>query len=92
MSRSVNQNSQAQITLRGLPTQLLKELKSEARRRKVSVNQVLLDRLSPQSESSLEGACSELLTLSGTWDAERLRDFENASKGLRPIDSELWED
>ena len=87
-----NENhKQIQITLRGLPPAILVEFKKEARQKKVSLNQILLNRILPPREKPKEGACSELLNLAGTWNKKRARDFDRALGELRKIDSSLWD-
>ncbi len=79
-----------QMTIRGLPVSLMKELKKEAQIKKLSLNQVVLDRILPESEKTKEGACAELMDLAGTWDEKRAGDFEASMKDHRTIDPELW--
>ncbi|MBI3541558.1 MAG: hypothetical protein HY073_05425 [Deltaproteobacteria bacterium] len=80
-----------QITLRGLPPRVFQELKREAKKKRKSLNQVLLDHLLPSTEQDKgDGACADLLKLSGTWDEKRARDFEAHFQGQRHIDPELW--
>lgn len=79
-----------QFTLRGLPSSVLKELKKEARQKRVSLNQVFVERLSPPPDKKREGDCAELLDLAGTWDKKRAEDFEQALKEIRKIDLALW--
>lgn len=89
MSRSQIQN-QTQVTLRGLPTSLFRELKREAHQKKMSLNQVLLDKILPARKKPREGECSQLLALAGTWSEKRAKDFDQALQEIRKIDFELW--
>lgn len=90
MSHNLNQKS-GQITLRGLPANLLKDLKKEAKRKKRSLNQILLERILPSQEKPSEGSCAELLDLAGTWDKERGVEFDRTLKEIRKVDSDLWD-
>jgi hypothetical protein len=79
-----------QMTLRGIPKEVWKEIETEAHRQKTSVNKVLLKRIAPQQQSKREGACAPLLDLAGTWDEKRAADFESRVSDHRRIDPELW--
>lgn len=89
MSHNLNQKS-GQITLRGIPANLLKDLKKEAQKKKRSLNQVLLERILPPQEKPKEGNCAELLDLAGHWDKDKAREFNGALREIRKIDSHLW--
>ena len=86
----MSHKSAGQLTLRGIPADLYRELKAEARRLRTSINRVILDRILPRKEKKREGAASDLLSLAGTWDRARVEDFEKQIKGHRRIDPELW--
>ncbi len=89
MNHNLNQKL-FQMTLRGLPFELIQSFKKEAKAKKMSLNQVLLERLLPPAEKSREGACAELMDLAGTWDEKRARDFSKSIQHHRKIDEELW--
>lgn len=79
-----------QVTLRGIPRDVLKQLKEEARHEKISLNQVLLRRLAPEERKKVPGTCAELLDLAGTWDKKRYNSFTKALSEIRKIDDEMW--
>lgn len=79
-----------QMTLRKIPDRLFQELQAEAKRQKTSINSVLLRRLNPEAEKKAEGACAPLLTLAGTWDPQRAKDFDRFLEEHRSIDREIW--
>ena len=90
MSHTVSHKVAGQLTLRGIPADLYRELKSEARRLKTSINRVILARILPKKSVKRDGAASVLLSLAGTWDRSRVDDFEKQIEGERRIDPELW--
>lgn len=86
----MSHKSARQLTLRGIPDHLFREMQAEARRQRTSVNGLLLKRLLPEAEKRSEGACASLLSLAGTWDAKRAGDFDKNAGEHRGIDQELW--
>ncbi|MBI2981571.1 MAG: hypothetical protein HYY44_04675 [Deltaproteobacteria bacterium] len=86
----MSHNTKKQITLRGIPKEVWKEIETEADRHKTSVNKVLLKRITPQQQTKREGCCAPLLAFAGSWDEKRAADFENQFSGHRQIDPELW--
>lgn len=87
----MSRHSAKQLTLRGIPHNLYRDLVREARRRRTSVNKLLLERLLPPQRERAHGHAYDLLALSGTWDADRAADFETSLHALRQIDPELWQ-
>lgn len=85
----MSHKSARQLTLRGIPDHLFREMQAEARRQRTSINGLLLKRLLPETEKS-EGACASLLSLAGTWDAKRAEDFDKNMGEHRGIDREIW--
>ena len=79
-----------QLTLRGIPADLFRELKEEARRLKTSINRVILARILPRGSGKRDGAAAGLLSMGRTWDKLRADDFEKQIEGHRRIDPELW--
>jgi hypothetical protein len=78
--------SPVQYTIRGVPSEVDRELRRRAREKKVSLNQLLVEELrsaagTPPKYRSLEG-------IAGAWkeDAE----FDRALDDQRQIDPDLW--
>lgn len=86
----MSRNSAKQLTLRGIPENVYRNLVKEARRERTSVNKVLLARLFPTNTRNTQGLAHDLVSLSGTWSDEQARDFETHLQSLRQIDAELW--
>lgn len=78
-----------QITLRGIPKEVFKELLNEARKKGQSLNKILLQKLLPHEKK--EGRAASLLKLAGTWSKAQSTDFDEQIKEHRKIDSELWD-
>ncbi len=90
MSHAMSQKMAGQLTLRGIPADLFRQLKAEARRLGISINRVILARILPHAAKRREGAAAGLLSMGRTWDKARTDDFEKQLEGHRRIDPELW--
>lgn len=86
----MSQKMAGQLTLRGIPENLYRELKEEASRLGKSINRVILDRILPERKKKGLGACAELRSMSGTWNQSRFDDFNRQIRDHRKIDPELW--
>ena len=72
-----------------MPDDLVDALEKEKGRRKVSLNQLVIDLLS-QSLGVGMSRSNGLARLAGTWTAEELRMFEENIAPFEEIDAELW--
>ncbi|MFO0756669.1 MAG: hypothetical protein U0359_09270 [Byssovorax sp.] len=77
--------------MRNVPEDVVKALASETRRRSASLNQAVIDLLR-QALGLAQGNDFDngLGALAGTWSAQDLRSFEDATRGFETIDEELW--
>jgi plasmid stability protein len=84
--------SMGYLTVRNIPVDLAKALRSETRRRGKSLNQTVIDLLrqaigldwDTQGPNGLE-------KLAGTWSQEELEHFEQATAVFERIDEEQWQ-
>jgi hypothetical protein len=79
----------ANLSLRGLDTQVLAGIKTHARRRKVSVNRAIIDILTKHFGSA-ERTFNDLDALAGTWSKAEAVEFENAIAPFGEVDRTLW--
>ena len=79
----------ANISLRGLDSPTLSRLKSNARRRGVSVNRLIVETLQQQYAGS-ETAFSDLDALAGAWTNAEADAFAVAIAPFTEIDAALW--
>jgi hypothetical protein len=78
--------SPIRYTIRGIPTEVDRELRRRAREKKMSLNQLLVEELrsaagTPRKYRSLEG-------IAGTWKEDP--DFDRSLDEQRQIDPDLW--
>jgi len=84
----------SQLTLRGLPPRLQREIRELARREGVSLNKAalrLLEKgagLAPRSEDRIGNSLDALI---GTWSEKEATTFLESIKACEQIDAELWE-
>jgi hypothetical protein len=79
------------MTLRGLPADLARALRREAKRRGTSLNETAKDLLRRGLGLHDDGAYDNGLgRLAGTWSAEEHAAFEEATAGFETVDDELW--
>lgn len=79
------------MTVRGVPADVARALKAEARRRGTSLNQTVVDLL--RRALGLDAAApydNGLGALAGTWSAEELAEFGQAIAGFEVVDDEIW--
>ena len=83
--------SPSYITVRKVPPPTTRALKVEARRRGVSVNQLVKDLLA-EALHLKSGTRREngLRKYSGTWSEAELAEFKQNTEQFETIDSELW--
>ena len=79
----------ADISLRGLDSPTLSRIKSNARRRGVSVNRLIVETLQQQYAGS-ETAFDDLDALAGAWTKAEADAFAVAIAPFAEIDAALW--
>ena len=79
----------AACNVRGLRDDQLQVLKDQAQRQGISLNRLVLQRLSGQ-DGPVERAHDDLDALAGTWSAQDAEEFEAAIAPLDRVDPELW--
>ena len=79
------------VTIRGVPADVARALKAEARRRGTSVNQTAKDLLRRALGLDADTPFDNGLgALAGGWTARELAEFEKATEGFEAIDEEIW--
>ena len=79
------------LTIRNLPPELAEALEAEKRRRGNSLNQTVIDLLAGGLGIGAAARRSNGLTrLAGTWSAEQLNQFEEATAATEQVDEEMW--
>ena len=79
----------ANISLRGLDSPTLSRIKASARRRKVSVNRLIVETLRQQYAPG-DQTFHDLDDLAGTWSKSEAAEFAAAVAPLAQIDADLW--
>ena len=79
----------AAISVRGIAAAQLEALKHQAQRQGISLNRLVLQRLSGGSSADPKPH-HDLDELAGTWSAEEGEAFEAAIAPLEQVDPELW--
>jgi plasmid stability protein len=77
------------LTIRNVPDDLAEALEKEKDRRKVSLNQTVIELLRQSLGLGLPRS-NGLARLAGTWTPEDLRMFEESIAPFEVIDDELW--
>lgn len=77
------------LSVRGLDTATLARIRSVARRRRVSVNRVIVETLREQYAAG-QPEYHDLDALAGTWSKEEAEEFEAAIAPFGEVDAELW--
>ena len=77
------------ISVRGLDETQLDHLKEQARQQGISLNRLVLRRLTGES-SAPQNQHHDLDDLAGTWSEEESNAFSAAIAPLEQIDQELW--
>ncbi|MBS0634991.1 MAG: antitoxin [Verrucomicrobia bacterium] len=81
------------FNLRGVPSQVMALLKSEAKKCKVSVNSLILNLIEQgigYSPKPKRVKHHDLDFLIGTWSAKESQEFDEQTKVFEKIDDELW--
>jgi hypothetical protein len=82
----------SQITLRGLPEPLEREIRKQARRRGSSLNKLIISILEKGlGVQSAHGKKRDFSSLAGTWDAAAFSEFTKAQGAFETIDAENWQ-
>ena len=77
------------LSLRGVDASTLARIKSSARRRKVSVNRVIVETLQQQFRAT--GPVNDgFLALAGKWSAAQADEFDAAVAPFGEVDAGLW--
>ena len=80
-----------QLTVRNVDPTMAKALAAEARRRRKSLNQTVLEVLAQGLGLGPEGSYDNGLgSLAGTWSEEDLQEFDDATAQFEEVDEELW--
>ena len=79
----------ANISLRGLDDPTLSRIRTNARRRKVSVNRLIVETLRQHYAANSQGF-DDLDSLAGTWSNSEAAAFESAVAPFAEIDATLW--
>ena len=77
------------ISLRGIDDPTLGRIKASAKRRKVSVNRLIVDTLRAQF-GAVEKGFNDLDDLAGKWTEAQAREFDVAVAPFNEIESGLW--
>ncbi len=84
----------ANISLRGVDEETASRLKAEAKRRRVSVNALILDLIKSGVEAGSRmrrrRVYRDLDALAGTWTAKEASEFLKALADFEQVDRELW--
>jgi hypothetical protein len=80
----------ANLSLRGLDQPTLARIKSSARRRKISVNRLIVEMLRQQYAVGGGEVFNDLDALAGSWSKADGKAFEAAVAPFAEIDAQLW--
>jgi hypothetical protein len=78
----------ANVLVRGLDAATLSKLRATARRRRISVNRLIVETL--KREQGAPETYDDLDYLAGRWSKAQLKAFEAATAPFSKIDPELW--
>ena len=79
----------ANLSLRNLDTATLAQIKSSARRRRISVNQLIVDTLR-EHYAEKQQVFDDLDALAAAWSRADAKEFNAAVQPFAEIDSTLW--
>ena len=83
-----------QITIRGIPPDVEKAIRREAREKKVSLNRAILNLLEKavgkKGKRSDKHIYKDLDYLCGAWAKEEGEEFNASLRSLREIDEDIW--
>jgi len=77
------------LSLRGLDASTLARIKSSARRRKISVNRLIVETLR-ERYAETEQVFDDLDALAGSWSKSEAQEFNEAVQSFSDIESRLW--
>ena len=77
------------LSLRGVDAATLARIQSSARRRKISVNRLIIDTLR-QQYGAIEQTYDDLDALAGTWSKSEGAAFDAATAPFAEVDTGLW--
>lgn len=83
----------ANISVRGVEEKALRKLKETARRRGISLNGLITEMLNEgtgQKRSVTPVEHDDLDRLAGTWSAQDIREFQDATATFAQVDKDLW--
>jgi len=83
----------SQLTVRGVPADLDRRLRSEAKRRGLSLNRTVIRLLAEATGQATDTAKLPNLNYEqfiGSWTAEDVAEFDEHLRQTRQIDEELW--
>ena len=80
----------ANLSLRDLDVQTLSRIKSNARRRKVSVNRLIVETLREHYAAQPQ-AFDDLDALAGAWSGAEATAFDTAVAPFAKVDASLWD-
>ena len=79
-----------QMTIRKIPKNLDKQLRTLARTQNISLNKVVIQLL--QKALGITGSAQrDLSDIAATWDKEQCEEFEKNTQVFNEIDNEIWE-
>lgn len=79
----------AAISVRGLDDSQLQALKAEARRQGISLNRLVLERIT-ETQPGEKHLHADLDALAGTWSEGEAEAFEAAITPMEQVDADLW--
>ena len=79
----------SQMTIRKIPENLDKQLRTLARTQNISLNKIVIQLL--QKAMGITGNKQrDLSDIAGTWDKEQCEEFEKNTQVFNEIDNEIW--
>jgi hypothetical protein len=81
------------ITLRNIPPEVEKAIRTKARQRRISTNRAVIELLEERVgilQHRKRRVYDDLDDLAGSWSAREAEDFDRALKAARQIDEDLW--
>lgn len=85
----------AQLTIRGVPEDIKRELEHRARAAGLSVNRLVLNMLADRARPTAEEKTRRreaIRRLAGSWTPEEIAHFKERLAEMRRIDEEMWDD
>jgi hypothetical protein len=88
MKSKRNTSKPVQLTVRGVPSSVKKELENRARKQNKSLNNILVEALCSAAGQNGERLHHDLDYLAGSWIDDP--EFESAIKDFEQIDADMW--